>query len=319
MNPHAFLRKYFFLFCCLLALTVTGYAQSTALNPVDRDSMQLAEQDLLALSYVMHTDSSDERRFTACKELIRGLVASLNRPHSFEYTFPNLEGVSIQYAPDSSFRIFTWELHVNRDEYRHYGALQRNTEKLTLTPLIDRGFNLRENPENAILSADNWLGYVIYRMVPGGTFNGQPYYLLFGFDRFGTWRRQKILDVLTFDAAGKPQFGLPVFETYTERGQPLPDRSRIILEYGAEGQVAMQYELATNRIVYENLILMPGSNEEGPVNMPDGSYHALEYQDGRWVEIDKVFNHVYDKAPRDPQRKQDDRDIVGRPKGGGGR
>jgi hypothetical protein len=151
------------------------------------------------------------------------------------------------------------------------GTMERcngTPKSLPLPPLIDRGFNLRENPENAILSADNWLGYVIYRMVPGGTFNGQPYYLLFGFDRFGTWRRQKILDVLTFDAAGKPQFGLPVFETYTERGQPLPDRSRIILEYGAEGQVAMQYEPATNRIVYENLILMPGSNEEGPLTCP---------------------------------------------------
>lgn len=319
MNQHPILLKSALTSLCLLVFSLAGIAQSGELSQENRDSMELAEQELLALSYVMHTDSSADRRFTACKELIRGLVTSLNRPNSFRYAFPELEGVSIQYAPDSSFRIFTWELHVNRDEYRHYGALQRNTENLQLTPLIDRGFTLRENPENAILGPDNWLGYVVYRMIPGGTYNGSPYYLLFGFDRFGTWRRQKILDVLTFDQNGKPQFGLPIFDTYTEKGQLMPDRSRIILEYGAEGRVAMQYEADSNRIVYENLILMPGTNEEGPVNMPDGSYHALEYRDGRWTEITKIFNHVYDKAPRDPERKADGRDILGRHRGGNGR
>lgn len=319
MNQHPFLPNFVFPCLLFLAFSASAFSQAGSLSPANQDSMQLAEKDLLALSYVMHTDSSAERRFIACKKLIRGLVEALNRPNSFRYTFPELEGVSIQYAPDSTFRIFTWELHVNRDEYRHYGALQRNTSSLALTPLIDRGFALRENPENALLAADNWLGYVIYRMVPGGTHRGRPYYLVFGFDRFGTWRRQKILDVLSFDDTGQPQFGLPIFDTYTNKGLLMPDRARIILEYGAEGQVAMQYEAENNRIVYENLILMPGTNEEGPVNMPDGSYHALEYREGRWVEIDKVFNHVYDKAPRDPNRKPDSRDIVGRPKGNGGR
>ncbi|MBC6995170.1 hypothetical protein QWY85_05570 [Neolewinella lacunae] len=306
----------FTLLCCLPFLLP---GQSGKLKPADLERLVAAEAELRSLAYVMATDSSEEKRYTACKALITGLVEALKTPNSYQYDFPNLEGVKILADPNNSFRLFTWELFINSDEYRHFGAVQRNRKELDLTPLIDRGDALRENPENVQLPADRWLGYVAYNIMPGGTYAGQDYYFVFGYDRYETYRRRKVLDVLSFNAAGKPVFGLPVFVTYTPEGLLLADRQRLILEYAAESTVTLRFDPDLGNVVYENLILVPGGNNEGPVFLPDGSYHALEYgEDGRWTEVDKIFTHTYEEAPREAAKAPGGLDILGRPTGGGG-
>ncbi|MEM9528888.1 MAG: hypothetical protein AAGA31_19915, partial [Bacteroidota bacterium] len=306
-----------FLVCLLLPCF--AFAQAGSLNGKDKEHLTVKEAELAALAFTMHTDSNEEKRFKACKELIVGLVEALKTPNSFHYDFANLNGVNVLEAPDASFRIFSWELFINRDEYRHYGAIQRNNKELELIPLIDRGDQLRQNPENVQLAPSKWLGYVAYKIIPGGTYEGAPYYFLFGYDRYGAYRRRKIIDVLSFDGFGGATFGLPVFMTYNEENLLLPDRKRMILEYSASANVALKYEAETNRIIYENLVLTPMSEGDGPVNMPDGSYHALKFQavDGKWHEVEKVFNHTYEKAPRDTTRAPVRLDILGRPIGGG--
>ncbi|WP_020568190.1 hypothetical protein [Neolewinella persica] len=307
------------VFSILLSLLcgLSLYAQAGPLSADDRASLTALEADLLKLSYTMHIDSNEEARFVACKSLIKELVNALKTPNSFNYDFAALKGVNVVTAPDNSFRFFTWELNIDRDNYRHYGAIQYNSGELKLAPLIDRGDKIRQNPEVVITSNENWLGYVAYNILPGGTFEGKKYYILFGYDRYGTFRRQKILDVFYFDEQGTPSFGLPVFVTYTPEGHLLEDRTRLILQYSAEASVAMRFEEESQRIIYENLIIAEGPDNEGPVNMPDGSYHALELgKDGRWHEASKVFSHKYEKAPIPEPRQVIKADIIGRPTGG---
>lgn len=309
------------LFFSLLLCMITGtslLAQAGPLSEADHAKLVEAEANLLHLSYTMQTDSNEEVRFTACKTLIQELVAALKTPNSYNYDFEALKGVNVLKSPDNRFRFFTWELNINRDEYRHYGAIQFNSGELKLVPLIDRGDKIRQNPETVMNTNENWLGYVAYNIVPGGTYEGKDYYFLFGYDRFSTYRRQKVLDVFYFDEQGTPSFGLPVFVTYTPEGHLLEDRTRLVLQFSAEASVAMRYEASLHQIIYENLILAQGGNEEGPVNMPDGSYHALEFgKDGRWHEISKVFDHKYEVAPRPAAKEVSKADILGRPTGGG--
>src|SRR5688500_8687012 len=54
-------------------------------------------------------------RFRADSNFVRGLVRSLKTPYSFYYPFDSLQTISRLYAPDSTFRIFTWQL--KKDEY----------------------------------------------------------------------------------------------------------------------------------------------------------------------------------------------------------
>ena len=302
----------------MLCACCTHLVSAQELSDEDREAMVAGEERMVMLAEKVYTDSSQEQRFQATRDLIRELVSTLDRPHSFDYAF-NVPGLSIQYAPDTTFRIFTWELNVDRDQYRHYGAIQRNSENLDLVPLVDRGDEWLENPENMLAGADNWLGYAVYDIVPAGTYEGHPYYFLLGYDSYSTYRRRKILDVLHFDAQGKPRFGLPVFATYTDSGLLLTDRARIILEYAAEATVALRDDEELGGILYENLIMMPGSNGEGPVQVPDGSYHLLRMNErGDWVEEEQIFTHKYEEAPREVPKPSEGRDIFGRGKGNGG-
>ncbi len=287
------------------------------------DAMDAAVPRLTALTETIYTDSSETARYQACRDLIRELVTTLDRPNSFLYDFGEIPGLSIQYPADSSFRIFSWELYVDRDTYRHYGAIQKNTPDLQLIPLVDRGSEWLENPENFIAGADNWLGYAVYHIEDAGTYRGRPYYFVFGYDSYEAYRRRKIMDVLSFDGEGRPQFGLPIFDTFTEAGLPLDGRARLIMMYGAEATVALRFDPEQGGVVYENLIMMPSTYGEGPVQMPDGSYHMLQLgADGRWHEEEQLFKQTYKEAPREVPRPSEGRDILGRDstqrRGGGG-
>ncbi|MEL7163494.1 MAG: hypothetical protein AAFN92_22240, partial [Bacteroidota bacterium] len=154
-----------FLFLCGLTLTSLLSAQAGNLKKADREALTTKVTELNALTETIYTDANEEKRFQACKDLIRGLVAALKTKNSFNFPFTDLNGVKILEAPDRSFRVFTWELFVDRDDYRHYGAIQMNEKALNLVPLVDRGDWLQENPENAQMGADKWLGYVAYKIV----------------------------------------------------------------------------------------------------------------------------------------------------------
>lgn len=296
-----------------LAFLLTCLPLFAQLADGDRRALAQAELRMSALTETMHTDSSADERFAATRALIRTLVEALDRPRSYDYRFEDLPGVSVRYAPDDRFRVFSWELNVDRDTYRHYGAIQLNSDSLQLYPLIDRGGDWIDNPENHISGADDWMGYVVYGVMhdPAWTYRGRPYYFILGYDSFGAYRRQKVLDVLTFDDGGKPTFGLPIFDTYTESGLLLPDRARLTQLYGAEANVVLRYDDRLGGVVYENLVMVPGSHGEGPVSIPDGSYRLLKLEDGRWREQEKVFDHRYDEAPRE-SRVDTTRDLFGK-------
>lgn len=216
------------------------------------------------------------------------------------------------YPADSSFRIFTWQLYVDVDEYRYYGAIQMNDSELKLFPLVDRSFEAQDL-EQAQFTAENWYGAVYYNLKEVESPNGK-YYLLFGFDGLELFRKRKLIDVLTFGDDG-PIFGAPVFISPEdeEKGTPQTVQSRIVRTYAAEVSTRMNYDELLEIIIFDHLIPADGRYGEGPTNYPDGSYEGFRLENGLWVRIDKVFNQVSDEAPR-PSPVLDNRtkDLFGR-------
>ncbi|MCB0546903.1 MAG: hypothetical protein KDD19_04895, partial [Phaeodactylibacter sp.] len=139
--------------------------EATPLFPEENQVFLKEMEDTLALlAYAVIHDSLPEHRFGACREMIPKLVKALKVEHSFQYPFERLKSVSIQYPRDSSFRIFTWQLYVDKDDYRYYGAIQMNTPGLKLFPLIDRSFKI-EDAEHQALSPEEWYGSVYYNLL----------------------------------------------------------------------------------------------------------------------------------------------------------
>ncbi|NUN99822.1 MAG: hypothetical protein HUU01_04310 [Saprospiraceae bacterium] len=309
------MKKILGILCLLAGTSVFLSAQPKPKLTAEALANLSEKEDTLALlAYAIVNDSLPEHRFGTCRVFIPKLVEALKTENSFQYPFDRVKAVSIQYPPDSTFRIFTWQLYVDTSDYRYYGAIQMNTPDLKLYPLVDRSFNLKSNPEQALLTPEEWYGALYYniREVKNGK---EKYYLLFGYDGFTFFNKRKLIDVLTFQQDGKPRFGAPVF-VHEKKGFPTTTKNRVMLEYSAESSVKLNYEETMEMIVFDHLISMGGVYGQGAGNFPDGSYEAYELKNGLWRHKEMLPVTPMDQAPRpSPVLDTRKKDIFGKENG----
>ena len=290
----------------------SSFGQKAGIISLEDRVMLEKFQDTLALAgYAVVNDSITEYRFGACKKLIVTLKRALQVKNSFNFSFDRAASVSIQYPQDSSFRIFTWQLYVDKDTYRYYGAIQMNSPDLKLIPLIDRSADIESaNLEEMELTPNQWYGNLIYSIKQFDTSEGRQY-LLFGFDGYRFFFKRKLIDVLHFDN-GKAVFGAPVF-VITDKNKNKRIKKRILKEYSADASVSLKFHPEMDIILTEHLERITGNYGEGPTFVPDGSYEGYKLENGAWVYIEKVFNQVSEEPPTPyPHNNKTKRDILGR-------
>lgn len=316
------LKIKYFLLPALLAGAAALPAQQKAkpagsLDAAAAERIHAAEDTLAILAYSVVNDSLETDRFLACRALITTLVRTLKTENSFKYPFDRLKmSISILMPPDTSFRIFSWQLFVNDSTYRYYGAIQMNRAELQLFPLVDRSFEMEMPlPLQDQLPPERWYGALYYNLRQFDTPKGRKY-LLFGYDAFTFFEKRKLVDVVSFDQEGKPVFGAPVFEGLPGRENG-PGVLRLIFEYSAEASIKVNWDEQYQMVLFDHLIPMASPFGRGTAMVPDGSYDGLKLEKGgRWKWVDKVFNDVMEEAPR-PEPVLDNRknrDILGREK-----
>lgn len=279
--------------CPLLLCAQKKVKPAGKLSPEALEQLHVSEDTLAILAYAVVNDSFSEMRFLACKGLITKLVRALKTDNSFRYPFDRLKSVSILYPPDSSFRVFTWQLFVDDSTHRYYGAIQLNQKELKLFPLIDRSFEMQGIPTRDQQSPEFWYGALYYNIRPFDTREGRKY-LLFGYDGFTFFNKRKVIEVLSFNSDGTPIFGARVFDYPDER----KDDYRVILEYTSEARVRLNWDEQYEAILLDHLIPYPSPYTGGFMYIPDGSYDAFKLEKGRWKFIDKIFNDSQEEAPR---------------------
>jgi len=132
------MRYIIFLFLSCSTFFAKAQTPDTPTEKIVRSEIQILEDTLNILGFAMVNDSTPVKRFASCQKFIKTLVKALKNENSFDYPFEKINTVSIQYAPDSSFRIFTWQLYVDINEYKYFGTMQMNQPELKMFPLIDR-------------------------------------------------------------------------------------------------------------------------------------------------------------------------------------
>jgi hypothetical protein len=312
MSLHIKLFATLFLFLPLLAFAQKKQKVEPASQPTAEAIKQLQglEDTLGVLGYAIVNDSIEAERFAACRVFITTLVRTLKIENSFDYPFERLKSVSILTPPDSSFRIFTWQLFVNDSTYRYYGSIQMNEKSLKMYPLIDRSFEMKQFPGNEALAPDRWYGALYYNLKQFETKQG-PKYLLFGYDAFEFFEKRKLLDVLSFDKAGKPVFGAPVFEK-----PEAPPQQRVYVQYSADAVVKMNWDEQYQMVLFDHLIPFGSPYGRDMTQVPDGSYDGYKLEKGRWKYVDKVFDDKQKEVPM-PEPILDSRkekDIMGQKK-----
>lgn len=278
-----------FLLALLIAFSLSASAQTLSKTGVIQ--MKKMEDSMKVYGRKMIMEKTASQRFIADSVFIRMLVRSLKTPNSFYYPFDSLQTISHIYAPDSTFRIFSWQFTRDDDYYRQRGAIQVKTAdgSLKLFPLLDMS-DFTKAPADSVRTGQNWIGAIYYGVVMK-TFNNKKYYTLLGFDDNNMRSTKKWIEVLTFDNNGRPVFGGPYFSVLQDSSNATGVVDRYCMEYKKEGNARMNYDKEMDMIVYDHLVSESNEPRKAYTLVPDGDYQGFKWSDGKWKQVDKIFNY----------------------------
>ena len=272
-----------FIFCCFIS-----FAQH--ITKADEKLLQKKEDSLKKLSVKLIQGITASDRFNADSILTRILVRALKTPNSFYYTFDSLETISKLYAPDSSFKIFTWQMMINDNVIRQHGAIQMKTYdgSLKLFPLIDKS-DVTINTVDTVGNNKGWIGAVYYNIIQKKS-GSQDYYTLIGFDENNIRSNKKLIEVLHFDN-DEPVFGGRFF-SFEEDSVFKTSIGRYIMEYKKTDGPKLNYDAEMDMIFVEHLISESNEPNKKWTLVGDGDYEGFRWKNGKWVHIEKIFDQV---------------------------
>jgi len=281
------LKKSFLYITIVFLFSLSASAQT--ISPADKKKLLVKEDSLRQIAGFMVGDSLETGRLLAYKDFVPTLIRALKIKNSFYYPFDSVYGVSKLYAPDSSFRIFTW--YVEIDDYRGWqrGFIQMKTSNGSLKgyPLFDNS-DFVDRPDNIVCRDSTWIGAVYYKIIKT-QYKGKNFYTLIGYDRHSIMSNKKWIEVMSFDQQSEPVFGGPFF-SFKEDTLKRPTQYRFSIEYKEDARTLVNYDPDMKIIVYDHLISDTDEPEKAWTYVPDGDYEGFKWQDGQWVHIEKIFD-----------------------------
>lgn len=260
------------------------------LTPVEVKQFKTRQDSLKKFGYEIINGKDAAVRFRSDSSFTKILVRSLIQNKSFQFPFDSLTTISKIYSPDSSFRIFTWQV-VKDDEYcrqRGFIQLRNPAGNQKFIPLRDYS-EFTSADTDTIANNMAWIGAVYYRIILKEHL-GKKYYTLLGYDENNTRSTKKWIDVLWFNELGVPTFGLPAAFSYAKDSAVKPDLNRFLLEYKKDARARMQYDEEMDMILFDHLISETNEPNKRYTYIPDGDYEGFQWKNGQWMHIDKVFD-----------------------------
>jgi hypothetical protein len=285
-----------------------GRGQVQGLGGSERKELRRREDSLKRFADKIVNSENPSERFLSDSQFVRVLVRSLKVKYSFYYPFDSLGTISRLCPPDSSFRIFTWQLKKDEHTYLQEGAIQMNQPdgSLKLFPLFDVSM-FTSKPLDSVRNNRDWIGAIYYRIIQKD-YNGQKYYTLLGFDDYNIGSNKKWMEVLTFDENGAPQFGGQYFSFDEDSAYIAAKKAaalkgpaaldslkkkpiyRYSMEYKKEASTRFNYDPELDMVVFDHLVPEGDEPEKKDTYVPDGDFEAFSWKGGRWVHVEKIFN-----------------------------
>ena len=254
------------------------------------DSLMEISLRMEELGKRMITSFDEKERLTSAHQFVKHMVKALRIPNSYFFELDTVKNISILYSPDQHFRIITWNLALNNEQYRNYGVLQLNPDymkKLKDTtnlrsyyPLIDKSDKIK-NLMDTTFDNEHWFG-ALYYSIDMSTYQKQPFYLLLGWDGNTMLSNRKVVECLYFEN-NIPMFGKAVFDLKDNRyKKPL---KRLVFEYNNQANMVLRFETTKGILVQEN-VAPPRPQDWGKPEtyVPDGSYDFYKFnkKTGLW-------------------------------------
>ena len=274
----------------LLIFIVIAQSVSAQITPADLKALRKKEDSLKSLSVKIIQGRTSSDRFLADSEFTRIFVRALKIKNSFHYDFDSLQTISKLSPPDSTFKIFTWQMVINDYVVRQHGAIQMRTAdgSLKLFPLIDKS-DITQKMSDTVGNNFGWIGAVYYRILQTQA-AGKNIYTLLGYDENNVRSNKKVVEVLSFDN-GEPLFGGNWF-SFSDAPTLPQNPGRLILEYKKNASPRLVFDKDQDMIVYEHLISETGETQKKYTYIGDGDYEGLKWNNGKWTHVNKVFTQV---------------------------
>jgi hypothetical protein len=275
----------------LLLLAFSMEAAAQKITPSDLKKLRAKQDTLSEYSQYLNTDSLPEDRMISDSIFTKTLVRALQVKNSFYFPFDSVLGISKLYSPDTSFRIFTWNISFDDYYHRQRGAIQMRTAdgSLKLWPLRDVS-EFAEKPEDSVRTRANWIGAMYYNIIKT-EHKGKSYYTLFGFDNNSAQSSMKWIDVMTFNEKNEPIFGAAPFFSYEKDSLIKKSKHRFSIEFKKGARVLVNYIEEEKLILVDHLV--SDDNNANPdlpwTYIPDGDQEGFKWENGKWMHIDKVF------------------------------
>ncbi|QES90844.1 hypothetical protein [Rhizosphaericola mali] len=290
-----------------LILVIYGCLALQLSHAQKMDSVHISkmEDSLKTVANDMIFNKDLEQRMQSNQKFVRSLVKVLEKPYSYQYKFDSLQTISIEYAPDNAFRIFTWELELNDNYFRQFGAIQMNTKdgKMKIFPLFDAS-EFTEMPWDSVRDAKHWIGALYYKILKN-SYKGKDYYTLLGLDDHDFLTTRKWIDVLTFDKNEAPQFGAPIFQYKYDTIKVQPPVDRFLFEFKKDGRARLNYDPELNLIVFDHLISEKNRPWDKMTLVSNGEYEGFQWKEGKWVHIPNIFANQKNNPNTLPKPKND--------------
>lgn len=287
------------LLLLFVTLGVSRAGLSQFITPADKKKLAAKEDTLREYARYLVTDSTTEDRMISDSVFTRTLVRALQIKNSFYHPFDSVLGISKLYAPDSTFRIFTWTIQFDDSYSRQKGAIQLRTRdgSLKLFPLRDVS-EFTSAAEDSVRDRNTWIGAMYYNMIKT-QYNGKNYYTLFGYDSYSALSSKKWIEVLYFNDRNEPVFGGPFF-SYANDKPKQPARYRFSMEYKKDARTVANYIDELGMILVDHLISETDEPDNKWTYVPDGDNEGFKWENGKWLHIDKAFDFQLDMNGVDP-------------------
>ena len=243
---------------------------------------------------MINADRADHREY-ASGEFFKRFKEELSSENSFKNRFSDIPWISIQYAPDSTFRTVTWQIDKGEGDHAYFGYLQKSDN--SFYELAGKRGRSTVN-SNQVLSFEQWKGALIYKILQLPDSTG-TYYLL-TYHMMDAFTKVKTLEPIQFEDG---QVLLGKNGQFDSSGEVSGLDSRLVIKYSMDANAGINYDPDSRRLVYDNLVAVQGRIPgQGPTLVPDGSYRAYEWsEDKGWDYVEKLFSQ-WNEGPLEQNR-----------------
>lgn len=214
--------------------------------------------------------------------IIKELSNVLYCDYAFNYPFNSLDRLGKVTSADSLVRVLTWNIRFSNGSFKYYGFIlnraSKADKKAKIFFLNDFSDSIPEKElEQAILNHKKWYGANYYQ-IAHYTHKKQTHYILIGWDGYSQYINRKVVEVLYFNARGKPIFGKAIFKSDEKTVK------RLIFNHSIKATMTCRYDETQKAIIFDHLVpSSPTYKDMYEFYGPNGTYDAYLLKNNLWI------------------------------------